>query len=224
MSRRTLTVDDRLHEYVVDVGVREHPVLAALRAETAAHPRAGMQISPEQGALLQMLVRLLDARRTIEVGVFTGYSSLAVALALGAGGRVLACDVSDEYTRVARRHWAAAGVADRIELVLQPATLTLDARLAAGEHGRYDFAFVDADKTSYLDYYERCLRLVRAGGLIAVDNTLWGGAVVDPADRSADTLAIRRFNEALAQDPRVDVALLPVGDGLTLARVRNAVS
>jgi predicted O-methyltransferase YrrM len=221
MSRRTIAVDDRLHEYLLSVGVREHPVLAALRHETAAHPRAGMQIAPEQGQMLQMLVALLGARRTVEVGVFTGYSSLAVALALGPEGRVLACDVSDEYTRIARRHWQAAGVAERIELVLQPATRTLDARLAAGEAGAYDFAFIDADKTSYLDYYERCLQLVRPGGLIVVDNTLWGGAVVDAADQSADTVAIRQFNEALAADPRIDLALLPVGDGVTLARVRG---
>jgi caffeoyl-CoA O-methyltransferase len=222
MSRRTLTLDDRLHEYLLSVGVREAPVLAALREETARHPQAGMQIAPEQGQFLQLLVQLLGARRTIEVGVFTGYSSLAVALALGPDGRVLACDVSDEYTRIARRHWQAAGVAGRIELVLAPAVETLDARLAAGEAGRYDFAFIDADKTNYLAYYERCVRLVRAGGVIAIDNTLWGGAVADPADRSADTIAIRQFNEALARDPRIDVALLPIGDGLTLARVRDA--
>ena len=180
-----------------------------------------MQIAPEQGQFMQMLVRLTGARRAIEVGVFTGYSSLAVTLAMPPDGRLLALDVSEEYTAVARRHWQAAGVAERIELVLAPAAETLDARLAAGEAGRYDFAFIDADKTGYLGYYERLLKLLRPGGLIVVDNTLWHGEVANPKNREADTVALREFNDFLHQDPRVDLALLPVGDGLTLARLRD---
>jgi caffeoyl-CoA O-methyltransferase len=180
-----------------------------------------MQIAPEQGQFMQLLVRLVGARRAIEVGVFTGYSSLAVMLAMPKDGRLLALDVSPVYTAVARRHWQEAGVADRIELVIAPARETLDARLAAGEAGRYDFAFIDADKTGYLAYYERLLKLLRPGGLIVVDNTLWHGAVADPADREADTVALREFNDFLHGDERVDIALLPVGDGLTLARLRE---
>lgn len=221
MSRRTLTVDDTLHDYVIAHGVREHPELAALRVATASHPRAGMQISPEQGQLMQLLVQLLGARRTIEIGVFTGYSALAVALALPDDGRVLACDISDEYTRVGRPYWQRAGVEHRIELVLEPALNTLDARLAAGHAGRYDFAFIDADKANYAQYFERCLKLVRTGGLIALDNTLWSGRVAHTADAGdADTLALQQLNHALHADARIDVALLPLGDGLTLARKR----
>jgi predicted O-methyltransferase YrrM len=219
MSRRTLNLDDRLHDYVVRHN-REHPELAKLREATAAHPRANMQISPEQGALLQMLVKLTGARRTIEIGVFTGYSALAVALALPPDGRILACDVSDEYTRVGRPYWERAGIAGKIELVLEPAVHTLDARLAMGEAGRYDFAFIDADKASYDDYVERCLRLLRPGGLIAIDNVLWSGRVLERVDAAvdADTAALQQLNAKLAVDNRVDLALLPIGDGLTLAR------
>lgn len=221
MSNRTLPLDARLYDYLLRTSLREPPALAALRAETASHPRVNMQIAPEQGQFMQMLVRLIGARRTVEVGVFTGYSSLAVALALPADGHLLACDISEEYTAIARRHWRLAGVAQKIELVVAPALATLDARLAAGEAGSYDFAFIDADKGGYHAYYERLLRLVRPGGLIAVDNTLWGGAVADPGDRSADTLAIREFNERLLADQRVDLSLVPIGDGLTLARRRG---
>lgn len=220
MSRRTVALDDRLLDYLRDVSLREAPALAHLREETSRHPDAGMQIAPEQGQLLQLLVRLIGARRTLEVGVFTGYSSLAVAFALPSDGHILACDVSREYTDVARRHWQVAGVEGKVELVLGPARATLDARLAVGEAGSYDFAFIDADKGGYVDYYERALRLVRRGGLIAVDNTLWGGAVADPDDASADTRAIRAFNLRLAGDDRIDLSLVPIGDGLTLARVR----
>ena len=219
MSRRTLNLDDRLHDYVVRHN-REHPELAKLREATALHPRAGMQISPEQGALLAMLVKLIGARRTIEIGVFTGYSALAVALALPPDGRILACDISDEYTRVGRPYWERAGVADKIDLVLEPALLTLDARLATGEAGRYDFAFIDADKSNYDAYYERCLKLLRTGGLIAFDNVLWSGRVADKVDPAADadTAALQWLNAKLQRDERIDVALLPIGDGLTLAR------
>ena len=221
MSNRTIQLDDRTYEYLLAHSLREDPRLAALRAETASHPQVNMQIAPEQGQFMQMLVRLSGARRAIEVGVFTGYSSLAVMLAMPEDGRLLALDVSEEYTAVARRHWQAAGVADRIELVIAPAVETLDARLARGEAGQYDFAFIDADKTSYLTYYERLLKLLRPGGLIVVDNTLWSGRVADPEERDADTRALRAFNDALHRDPRVDLALLPVGDGLTLARLRD---
>ncbi|MGQ0383214.1 MAG: class I SAM-dependent methyltransferase [Gammaproteobacteria bacterium] len=218
MSNRTLTLDDRLYRYLLSHSLREHPALVALRAETAAHPQVNMQIAPEQGQFMQLLVRAIGARRAIEVGVFTGYSSLAVALALPRDGYLLACDVSEEFTAIARRHWQAAGVAGKIELVLAPAVETLDARLARGEAGRYDFAFIDADKLNYGAYYERLLELIRPGGLIAVDNTLWSGAVADPAVQDAQTGAIRAFNERLHADSRIDLSLLPLADGLTLAR------
>ena len=221
MANRTLTLDDRLYRYLLEHSLREAPALAALRAETASHPQVNMQIAPEQGQFMQMLVRLTGARRAIEVGVFTGYSSLAVMLAMPADGSLLALDVSEEYTSMARRHWQAAGVADRIELVIAPAKDTLDARIAQGEAGRYDFAFIDADKSSYLAYYERLLKLVRPGGLIVVDSTLWSGRVADPAEREKDTVALRAFNDALLHDPRIDLALLPIADGVTLARIRE---
>jgi caffeoyl-CoA O-methyltransferase len=221
VSNRTLQLDDRTYEYLLAHSLREHPQLAALRAETASHPRVNMQIAPEQGQFMQMLVRLMGARRAIEVGVFTGYSSLAVMLAMPEDARLLALDVSEEYTAVARRHWQAAGVSDRVELVIAQARDILDARLAAGEAATYDFAFIDADKTSYLEYYERLLQLVRPGGLIVVDNTLWSGEVANPDNREADTRALREFNDALHSDARIDLALLPVGDGLTLARRRE---
>jgi predicted O-methyltransferase YrrM len=221
VSNRTITLDDRTYRYLLEHSLREAPALAALRAETASHPKVNMQIAPEQGQFMQMLVRLTGARRAIEVGVFTGYSSLAVMLAMPKDGQLLALDVSEEYTSIARRHWQAAGVADRIELVIAPARNTLDARIAQGEAGRYDFAFIDADKSSYLEYYERLLKLVRPGGLIVVDNTLWSGDVANPENREADTQALRAFNDALHHDPRVDLALLPIADGVTLARIRE---
>ena len=220
MSRRTITVDDDLYRYLVDHSLREHPAQKALRAATAAHPHAGMQISPEQGQFMALLVKLLGARRAVEIGVFTGYSALTVALALPDDGRLLACDVSDEYTRVGRPYWERAGVAHKIDLQLAPARATLDARLAAGEAGQYDFAFIDADKTSYDAYYERCLQLLRPGGLIAIDNTLWSGKVAHPAAGDADTAALQALNAKLRDDARIDVSLLPIGDGLTLARKR----
>ena len=221
MSNRTIQLDDRTYEYLLAHSLREAPALAALRAETASHPKVNMQIAPEQGQFMQMLVRLTGTRRAIEVGVFTGYSSLAVMLAMPQDGRLLALDVSPVYTAVARRHWQVAGVADRIELVIAPASATLAARLERGEAGSYDFAFIDADKTSYLAYYERLLTLVRPGGLIVVDNTLWSGEVANPENHEADTVALREFNDALHRDPRIDLALLPVADGITLARIRE---
>jgi len=220
MSRRTLTLDDKLYEYLLGSSLREHPQLAALREATRDHPRANMQIAPEQGQFMQLLVRMIGARRTVEIGVFTGYSALAVALALPDDGRVLACDISDEFTRIGRPYWQRAGVAHKIELVLEPALHTLDARLATGEAGHYDFAFIDADKVSYDGYYERCLKLLRTGGLIAIDNVLWGGRVAydDVASDDADTAALQRLNDKLQSDERIELAFLPIGDGLTLAR------
>ena len=220
MSRRTLAVDDELYRYLVEQSLREHPAQAAVRAATAAHPHAGMQISPEQGQFMALLVKLLGARRALEIGVFTGYSALTVALALPDDGRLLACDISDEYTRVGRPYWQQAGVAHKIELRLAPALETLDARLGAGETGQYDFAFIDADKTSYDAYYERCLQLLRPGGLVAIDNTLWSGKVAHPAGDDAATVALQALNAKLHEDARIDLSLLPIGDGLTLARKR----
>jgi caffeoyl-CoA O-methyltransferase len=219
MSRRTIDLDDTLYQYLLDHSLREHPEQAALREATRTHPRAGMQISPEQGQFMTLLVKLIGARRTIEVGTFTGYSALTVALALPPDGRILACDISDEYTSIGKPFWQRAGVADRIELVIAPAVRTLDARLAVGEADGYDFAFIDADKERYDDYYERCLRLVRQGGLIAFDNTLWGGDVARPA-KDADTRALQALNDKLHRDERIDISMLPIGDGLTLARKR----
>lgn len=220
MSKRSIGLDDALQAYLLEASLREPPVLARLRAETARHPRSNMQISPEQGQLMALLVRLAGAARCIEVGVFTGYSSLAVALALPPHGSIVACDVSTEYTAVARRYWEEAGVAGRIDLRIAPAIETLDALLRDGGAGHYDFAFVDADKEGYADYYERILELLRPGGLVAVDNTLWDGKVAEPGNTEPDTLAIREFNAGLQRDERIDLSLVPIGDGLTLARKR----
>ena len=219
MSSHTLNLDDTVYEYLQSHSLREHPAQIALRSATRTHPHAVMQISPEQGQFMALLIRLISARRTIEVGVFTGYSALSVALALPDDGKILACDISDEYTRVGVPHWQAAGVAHKIDLQLAPAINTLDARLKAGEHGQYDFAFIDADKSSYDAYYERCLKLLRSGGLIAIDNTLWSGKVAAPS-ADADTQALQALNIKLHHDERVDMSMLPVGDGLTLARKR----
>jgi predicted O-methyltransferase YrrM len=220
MAKKTIGVSDELAAYVVEVGTREPDVLARLRAETAAIPQHRMQIPPEQGALFALLVELTGARRCIEVGTFTGYSSLAVALALPENGSILCCDVSEEWTSVARRYWDEAGVAGKIDLRLAPAADTLDQLLADGEESAYDFAFVDADKTGYDGYYERLMRLVRPGGLIAFDNTLWGGAVLDQDPDDEDTRALQALNAKLADDERVTLCLLPVADGVTLARRR----
>ena len=216
---RTVQIDDRLFQYVLDHSLREDPAQAALREVTRTHPHAGMQISPDQGQFMALLIKLLGARRTIEIGTFTGYSALTVALALPDDGRVLSCDISDECTRIGRPYWKQAGVEHKIDLVLAPALQTLDARLSAGEAESYDFAFIDADKSNYDNYYERCLKLVRAGGLIAFDNMLWGGAVARAAE-DADTAALQMLNAKLHRDERVDLALLTVGDGLTLVRKR----
>jgi len=217
MSNKTFTLSDDLYAYLFDQSVREPDVLRRLREETARDAMARMQIAPEQGQLMQLLVRLMGARRYLEVGVFTGYSSLAVALALPTDGRIVACDVSESWTKVARRYWAEAGVTEKIDLRLAPALQTLDGLIAGGASGSFDFAFIDADKTSYRAYYERALTLIRVGGLIAVDNTLWEGRVAEPKVRDADTQAIRDFNQHLRDDQRVHLCLIPIGDGLSLA-------
>lgn len=220
MSRRTLQLTDAIQDYAVRVGVREHPQLALLRAETALLAEANMQVAPEQGALLQLLVRLTGARRVVEVGTFTGYSSLAMALAMPADGRLTACDVSEEWTAVARRHWREAGVAERIELRLAPATETLTKMLQGGDRGRIDLVFLDADKENYPTYAMLALELLRPGGLLVVDNVLWSGKVADPAACDADTAGIRALNARLHDEPGIDLCLLPVADGITLARKR----
>lgn len=218
MSTRTITVDERLYAYMLDVGVREQASLKELREATADHEWAVMQISPEQGQLMQMLVRMLGARNCIEIGTFTGYSALAVALVLPDDGRLVACDISEEYTRLGIPFWEKAGVRDKIDLRIAPASETLDAMIAAGEAGRYDFAFIDADKPGYPDYYARCLELLRPGGVIAVDNVFMDGNAADPETDSDNAKAMRTFNAMLKDDPRVDISLIPIGDGLTLAR------
>jgi caffeoyl-CoA O-methyltransferase len=220
VSTRTISIDDRLHGYLLSVSVREPEVLRRLRDETARLPESGMQISPEQGQFMRLLVEALGVRRALEVGVFTGYSSTSVALAMPADGRLVACDVSEEWTRIARRYWRDAGVADRIELRLGPALDTLRALRDGGAAGTFDFAFVDADKENYLGYYEACLELVRPGGILAFDNVLWGGRVADPANTSETTKMIRSLNERLSKDERVSISLVPIGDGLMLARRR----
>jgi caffeoyl-CoA O-methyltransferase len=220
MSSRSISLTDSLYGYLLEVSLREPDLLLRLREETAADPMARMQISPEQGQFMALLVRLMGARRCIEVGVFTGYSSLCVATALPADGRIVACDVSAHWTQMARRYWEAGGVAHKIDLRLAPAIETLESLLAAGGAGNYDFAFIDADKTNYVAYYERSLELLRPGGLVVVDNTLWSGRVADPEVADEDTVALRHFNEHLHHDARVDLSLLPMGDGLTLARKR----
>ncbi len=221
MANRSLTITDALQDYMARETLREPDLLAELRAETARMPMSNMQIGPEQGQFMGLLIELIGARRALEIGTFTGYSALCVALALPADGRVTACDISEEYTAVARRYWAKAGVADKIDLRLAPAVETLDTLLEEGRAGSYDFAFIDADKTSYDVYYERSLTLLRAGGLIVIDNVLWGGDVADPAKNDADTTAIRAINRKVSNDERVSMSLIPVGDGLLLARKRG---
>ncbi|MGO8920571.1 MAG: class I SAM-dependent methyltransferase [Stellaceae bacterium] len=220
MTKRHIQLSDKLDAYILDVSAREAPVLLKLRQETARLPWAGMQIAPDQGQLMALLARLLGARRCLEIGTFTGYSTLAVALALPPEGRIIACDVNPETTAVARRYWAAAGVADKIELRLAPALATLDALLGDGQEGTFDFAFIDADKENYDGYYERALRLLRPGGLIVIDNVLWGGWVADLRRKDPDTEALRALNRKLHADERIDLSLLPLADGITLARKR----
>jgi predicted O-methyltransferase YrrM len=222
MSSRTLSMNDEIHGYLLSVGVREHPELEKMRREAAEHERGRMQISAEQGALMQMLVRLQGARRCVEVGTFTGYSALAVALALPEDGELIACDVSEEFTDLGKPHWAAAGVDHKIDLRIAPAAQTLEALLAERGEGTFDFAFIDADKENYQVYYELLLRLLRPGGCIGIDNVLWGGRTAQaPSDEDTEsTKALRELNAFVHADARVDVSMVPIGDGLTLARKR----
>jgi predicted O-methyltransferase YrrM len=208
-----------IYDYLQRHSLREPPILARLREETAAHPHARMQITPEHGQFLALILRLMGARRTLEVGVFTGYSSLSAALAIGAQGKIVACDVSEEYTSIARRYWKEAGVDSRIDLRIAPALDTLRGMIARDER-EFDFAFIDADKTNYANYYECALDLLRPGGLIMVDNVLWSGKVADDSVKDADTVALREFNDKLHHDERIDLSMIPLSDGVTLARKR----
>jgi caffeoyl-CoA O-methyltransferase len=219
MSRH-FAFDERSYRYLVDNSVRESEVARRLREETQKLPESQMQIGPDQGQFMYLLVQLIRARKALEVGVFTGYSSLMVATGLPDDGRLIACDVSEEYTSVARRYWREAGVEQKIDLRLRPALETLDDLLAKGGAGTFDFAFIDADKSNYANYYERILRLIRTGGLIAIDNTIWSGRVADPNESDADTVAIRNLNAKLHTDKRITLSMLTVGDGLTLAMKR----
>ena len=218
MTTRTLGLPANLYDYLLEISIREREILTQLRQQTAQHPVGRMQIAPEQGQFMALLVQLIGAKKTLEVGVFTGYSSLIVALALPADGKVVACDISAEFTSIAQSYWQQAQVADKIDLHLAPALETLDKLLAAGEGETFDFAFIDADKSNYDNYYERSLQLIRPGGLIAIDNVLWSGRVADPAVQDNRTKKIRAFNEKLFQDQRISLSLVPIGDGLTLAR------
>jgi caffeoyl-CoA O-methyltransferase len=217
---RGLFFPEEISDYLLSVSLREAPILRRLREETAAHPRANLQISPEQGQFMALVIQLMGARRTLEVGVFTGYSALAVALALPPGGQIVACDINEEFTSVARRYWQEAGVDQMIDLRIRPALDTLNELIAQGQQGRFDFAFIDADKTNYAAYYECALELLRPGGLIMVDNVLWSGRVLDPADQTPDTVAIRAFNQKLLADSRVSLSMIPLGDGVTLTLKR----
>lgn len=220
MSNATLGLPADLHAYMLEVGAREPAILRELRDETATLPEHDMQIAPEQGALMALLVELTGARRCIEVGTFTGYSSTRVALALPPEGSVVCCDISREWTDVARRFWERAGVADKMELRLGPALDTLDALITEGQAETFDFAFLDADKVSYPEYSDRLLTLLRPGGLLAIDNVFWGGQITDAESTDASVRGIRRMNQALADDSRVSLAMVPIADGLTLARKR----
>ncbi len=219
MSNQSIGLSDTLYQYLLANSVREPEVLIKLRAETAQHPLVNMQISPEQGQLMGLLVQLIGAKKCLEIGVFTGYSSLVVALNLPDDGRIVACDVSDEFTTIARQYWQVAGVSHKIDLQIAPALETLDRLLANGEAGSFDFAFIDADKNNYAAYYDRCYQLVRQGGLILIDNVLWYGRVADPAmAEDKRTQAIKQLNYQIYQDDRVQISLIPIGDGLTIAR------
>jgi caffeoyl-CoA O-methyltransferase len=221
MSSRTIQVTEPIHDYLLSVSLREPAVLSKLREETAKLEAAGMQISPEQGQFMRLLVKLLGAKRTLEIGVFTGYSALSVALVLPDDGQIVACDVNEEWTGMARRYWHAAGIAHKIDLYLAPATETLAALVAnEANHGTFDFAFIDADKANYATYYDQAFKLIRRGGVIAIDNVLWGGSLVDESKQDEDTNALRALNQQLHKDDRIDLSMVPIGDGLTLARKR----
>lgn len=220
MANQTLGLSPALYAYFQSISLREPKSLQQLRQKTAEHPMSRMQIAPEQGQFMALIAQLIGAEKTLEIGVFTGYSSMAIALALPPSGKVVACELSEEYGAIAHRHWQEAGVAHKIELRIAPALETLEALLAAGEANTFDFAFIDADKSNYDAYYEKTLQLVRPGGLIAIDNVLWGGKVADPTIKDNQTRGIRAFNEKLHQDSRVNYSLVPIADGLALAMKR----
>lgn len=221
MSNKTFTLDEPLYQYLLSVSLRESELLRELRDETASVRLSRMQIAPEQGQFMALLAQLMGAKRCLEVGVYTGYSALCIARVLPDDGLIVACDISEEWTAIARRYWQKAGVDKKIDLRLAPALETLDRLLAQGRARTFDFAFIDADKENYWEYYERCYALLRGGGLIAIDNTLWSGKVADPDDNDAETRAIRAFNERLARDERITMSLVPIGDGVTLALKRH---
>jgi predicted O-methyltransferase YrrM len=220
MARQTLGMSDPLYDYLLSVSLREPDILRRCRAETAEMAMSTKQISPDEGQLLALLTRLSGARRTIEVGVFTGYSAMCVALAMPEDGRIIACDIDEDWTAVARRYWQEAGIAHKIDLRLAPAGETLDDLIEAGLANHFDMAFIDADKSNYGLYYEQCMILVRPGGLILVDNVLWYGHVVDETFQDADTAAIRAINKMIYADKRVEICMVPIGDGLTIAYKR----
>jgi predicted O-methyltransferase YrrM len=217
---RAISMNETIYKYIIDHSLRDDPLMKELREETAKLPMAVMQIGADQGQFMGLLAKLVGAKHCLEIGVFTGYSSLSVARALPKDGRIIACDVSEEWTSIARKYWKKAGVEDKIDLRIGPALATLDTLISLRQTEKFDMAFIDADKTNYLAYYERCIELVRKGGLIVVDNTLWSGDVANPENQKPDTVALRAFNDALRDDDRIDLALLPVGDGVTLARKR----
>jgi predicted O-methyltransferase YrrM len=222
VSKANTGLAPELGDYIQSVTLREPEILARLREETAQYPRSSMQVSPEQGQFLAFMARLCRAKRTLEIGVFTGYSSLITALALPDDGQIIACDINDEWTAVARRYWKEAGVEHKIDLRLGPAIETLRRLVADHLENTFDFAFIDADKSSYQAYFDHALKLLRPGGLVILDNVLWDGRVIDPAaDHDSDTIAIREFNRRIHSDSRVDLTLVPIGDGLTMAQKRN---
>jgi predicted O-methyltransferase YrrM len=216
--RKFTALSEKLYDYLLAIGPKEPLLLARLRAETAKLAAAGMQISPDQGAFLRFLVGAIGAKRCLEIGVFTGYSALCTAMALAPGGKLIAMDINPQWTAIARRYWRQAGLADTIELKLGPALATLDDLIKQGRSGRFDFAFIDADKENYENYFDRVLALLRPGGVVAVDNVLWSGRVADPNARDADSKALRAFNRARAKDRRIELAVLALADGVTLAR------
>lgn len=221
MSNKTGKLRSYLYEYLLSVSLREPEILTQLRQETAQHPHGIMQIAPDQGQFMALLIRLMGAKKILEIGTFTGYSALWMALALPADGILTTCDVSEDVTAIAQRYWQAAGVEAKIDLCLAPALDTLDRLLTTEQAGSFDFAFIDADKTNYHQYYEKCLELLRPGGLIAIDNVIWGGAVANPEIIDPDTMALRSLNQSLHQDQRIELSMLPMADGLTLALKRD---
>ena len=217
MTNKSIGLDEQIYQYFCQVSLREPEILQKLRQETATHPQANMQIAPEQGQFMALLIQLMGAKKALEIGVFTGYSALAVALALPEDGKLIACDVSEEFTAIARRYWQQAGIDSKITLHIAPALATIEQLLNNGEANTFDFVFIDADKNNYINYYEKSLTLLRTGGLIAVDNVLWSGQVADPQNQENLTRSIRQFNDYLTQDDRITLSLVPIADGLTLA-------